>query len=85
MITYYRRRIVSNAWEMLLSGILPLCAAGFLVWITVKTLQTMTDPERWSLIGITAAGVLVMLIVRFTLRPEFFQTPRESATKERPS
>ena len=85
VITYYRRRIVSNAWEMLLSGILPLCAAGFLVWITVKTLQTMTDPERWSLIGIAAAGVLVMLIVRFTLRPEFFQTPRESATKGRPS
>jgi amino acid transporter len=85
VITYYRRRIISNAWELLLSGILPLCAAGFLIWITIKTLQTATAPEFWSLIGITASGVLVMLLVRFILRPDFFHTPRESAPKERPS
>ena len=85
VITFYRRRIISNAWELLLSGILPLCAAGFLIWITVKTLQTATAPEFWSLIGITASGVFVMLLVRFILRPDFFHTPRESAPKERPS
>jgi amino acid transporter len=85
VIAFYRRRIVGNAWDLLLSGILPLCAAGFLVWITVETLQTATAPERWSLIGIAVSGVLVMLLVRFILRPSFFQTPRESAPKEPPS
>jgi hypothetical protein len=62
-----------------------LCAAGFLIWITVKTLQTATAPEFWSLIGITASGVLVMLLVRVILRPDFFRTPRESAPRQRPS
>jgi NAD(P)-dependent dehydrogenase (short-subunit alcohol dehydrogenase family) len=47
----------------------------------VRTVQTGTSPERWSLIGIVAAGVLVMLAVRVVVRPEFFQTPRECASK----
>ena len=37
-IVYYRRRVLSNAWDMLLVGILPLAAAGFLVWIVAESL-----------------------------------------------
>ena len=36
-IVYYRRRIFSNAWDAVLIGILPLAAAGFLVWIVSKS------------------------------------------------
>ena len=81
VMAYYWNRIVSNAWDAVLVGILPLAAAGFLVWIVFKTLQTLSTSGRWSLIGILAAGILVMLVVRFTLRSSFFQTPRESASK----
>jgi hypothetical protein len=49
--------------------------AAFLGWIVVRTVHTMTSPERWSLIGIVAAGVLVTLAVRVIARPEFFRTP----------
>jgi amino acid transporter len=80
-MVYYRRRIFSNAWDALLVGILPLGAIAFLLWIVVKTLQSGTSQERWSLIGIVAAGVLVMLAFRVIVRPGFFQTPRESASK----
>ena len=82
-IAYYRHRIVSNAWDAVLVGILPLGAAGFLVWIMVRSVQAGSAAERWSLFGVVAAGLLVMLAVRFVLRPPFFQTPRESAAKER--
>jgi amino acid transporter len=78
-IAYYRRRIFSNVWDGLLTGLLPVGAIAFLVWIIVKSTQTGTSQERWSLIGITAAGLLVMLAARYILRSSFFQTPRESA------
>jgi hypothetical protein len=81
VIAYYCHRIVSNAWDALLVGILPVGAIAFLGWIVVRTTQTGTSPERWSLIGIVAAGALVMLAVRVIVRPEFFQTPRERASK----
>jgi amino acid transporter len=81
VIAYYRQRIFSNAWDAVLVGILPLAAAGFLIWIIVKSVQTLGSSGNWSLIGIIAAGLLVMIVVRFTLRSSFFQTPRESASK----
>ena len=82
VIAYYRHRIISNAWDALLAGILPVAAAGFLIWIIVKTLQTLPASGRWSLIGILAAGILVMLVARYVLRSPFFQISRESASRE---
>jgi amino acid transporter len=78
-IAYYWNRIFKNAWDALLVGLLPVGAIAFLAWIGVRSVQTGTAQERWSLIGITVAGVLVMLAARFILRSSFFQTPRESA------
>jgi len=80
-IAYYRRRIVSNAWDTLLVGILPLGAAGFLCWIIVRSLQTAPAPERWSLAGIIAAGVILMFVARYVLRSSFFQVRLEAADR----
>ena len=80
-IVYYRRRIFSNAWDAVLIGILPVAAAGFLVWIVVKSFQNAPASQRWSLIGVTAAGVILMLVARFVLRSPFFQIHRESAAR----
>jgi amino acid transporter len=79
VIAYYWHRIASNAWDALLIGILPAGAIAFLGWIVVRTVQTGTSQERWSLIGIVVAGVVVMLALRVIVRPEFFHTPRERA------
>jgi amino acid transporter len=81
VIVYFRRRLLSNAWDALLAGILPLAAAGFLVWIVVKSLQAAPWSQRWSVIGIVGAGVLVMLVVRVTLRSDYFRIAPESASK----
>jgi len=81
-IAYYRRRILTGAWDALLAGLLPLGAAAFLGWIIVKSVQNEPASQRWSLAGIVAAGLIVMSYARFALRSSFFQTPREAALRE---
>ena len=81
-VMYYRRRIFSNAWDALLVGILPLASAVFLAWVVVKSLQTAPGSEKWSLVGIIGAGLVLMLVARFILRSPFFRIPLESAAKE---
>jgi amino acid transporter len=80
-IAYYRRRIVSNFWDAVLVGILPLGAAGFLTWIIVRSLQNAPASQRWSVIGIVAFGVVLMFVARYVLRSPFFQLPRETAER----
>ena len=82
VIAYYWSRIVSGAWDAVLAGVLPAAAIAFLAWIIVKTVQTSPASARWSLIGIAGAGLLVMTLVRVIMRPPYFQTARESASRE---
>ena len=81
-ITYYRRRVFSDAWDALLAGILPFAAAAFLARIVVRSLQAAPASQRLSVAGIIGVGVVVMLVARFTLRSPFFQIPRERASRE---
>jgi amino acid transporter len=81
VIAYYWPRIRSSLWDMLIAGILPLAAAGFLIWIVVKSVGTLPASGIWSLIGIVASGILVLILVRIVMRPSFFQTPRERAER----
>jgi len=77
-IVYYRRRVFSNVWDALMIGILPLASCGFLIWIIWKSLSAAPASQVWSVVGIVAAGVLLMLIARFGYRSSFFQIPLES-------
>jgi amino acid transporter len=78
-IVFYRRRVASNPWDVLMAGLLPFCAAGFLGWIVLKSVQAAPASQRWSLAGIAGAGVLLMLAARVMLKSPFFGIPRESA------
>jgi amino acid transporter len=80
-MVYYRRRIFSDFWDAILVGILPLGAAGFLGWIVVKSLLSAPSTQRWSLVGVIAMGLVLMLVARLLLRSQFFQIRRESATR----
>ena len=65
VIVYYRRRVFSGVWDFVTLGLLPLGAAGFLGWMFEQTLQTGTSwATRWSLIGIVALGLVLMLSAR---------------------
>jgi hypothetical protein len=72
------RRVVSDVLDAVIFGALPL-AAGFPGWIMVTFVQDEPASQRWSLAGITAAGITVTGYARFALRAAFFQTPREGA------
>jgi amino acid transporter len=80
-VVYYRRRIVSNAWDFVTAGLLPLGAAGFLGWIFVKSLGQAPWEQRWSLIAVVIAGLALMVFARFGLQSPFFQLPRESEAR----
>lgn len=77
-MVYYRRRVVSSAWNLLVLGVLPLGAAGFLGWVLVGSLLRAPSGQLWSLLGIVVAGLILMIIARLGLRSSFFGIPRES-------
>ena len=77
-IAYYRRRIFSSPADAITLGILPLGAVAFLAWVLDQTLRVAPAAQVWSLTGITGTGVVVMLILRLAINPQFFRLPRES-------
>ena len=77
-VLYYWRRIFSNFMDAVNLGVLPLAAAGFLGWILVKALQAASASQIWTLVAIIAVGVVLMLIARIVLRPQFFHLRRET-------
>jgi amino acid transporter len=80
-VVYYRRRIVSNPWDFVTAGLLPLGAAGFLGWIFVRSLAGAPWEQRWSLIAVVIIGLVLMAFARFGLRSSFFRLPRESEAR----
>jgi amino acid transporter len=77
-MTYYWRRVFSSVWDALVLGLLPLGSAGFLGWMVVKSTIGAPLPQRWSLLGIVVAGLVVMVLSRIFLQSDFFQIRRES-------
>ena len=78
-IVYYRRRIFSRVWDSVLIGLLPLASAAFLAWVVVKSLLDAPNAQRFALVGIVVAGLVMMLVARFGYQSQFFRLPRESA------
>jgi amino acid transporter len=77
-MVYYRRRLTRSFWDAIVLGILPLGAAGFLVWMFAKSVIGESWQLNWSLIGVGAVGIVLMLGARFIARSPFFEIPRES-------
>jgi amino acid transporter len=77
-VVYYWRRIFSNALDAVILGVLPVASAGFLGWIVAKTLMAAPSAQIWSLIGIVGLGVILIPVVRFVLRPQYFRLRPET-------
>ncbi len=77
-VVYYRHRVLASARDALTLGILPVGAAAFLGWILARYLWSAPPEQVWSLAGIVAAGIVMMLAARFILRSPFFALSRES-------
>ena len=84
-LTYYRRRILASWWDALVVGVLPLGAAGFLGYILYRSISSAWDSAQvqvWTLVGVIASGVVMMLIARFGLHSVFFRLPIESEPRK---
>jgi amino acid transporter len=81
-LAYYRRRLLGNWRNMITLGILPAAAAAFLAWMFVRSVQLAPWSQRWSLIGIVLAGVVLMLFARFGLKSSFFKIRLESESAQ---
>ena len=66
---------------------MPLCASSIPArappaWmasaILVKTLQAAPTSQLWTLVAIIGVGVVLMLVARIVLRPQFFHLRRET-------
>jgi amino acid transporter len=80
-LVYYRRRIIASWRDAIIAGVLPFCAAGFLAWVIEQSISSAWDSNKaqvWTLLGVVASGLVMMLIARFVLRSVFFRLPIES-------
>jgi len=77
-IAYYRRRALESARNALELAIGPLAAAGFLGWIIYRSVQRAPAAQNWSLAGIVALGLVLMVVARYIYHSPFFGIRRES-------
>jgi amino acid transporter len=77
-IVYFRRRVITSVRSGIVLGVLPLAASGFLVWLLVKSLQTASTAEVWSIVVVLVVGLVLMVIARTVLKSSFFAISRES-------
>jgi amino acid transporter len=82
---YYRRLIFQSVKNAIILGLLPLAGAGLLIWVTVKGTQALTDAERWSLLGVGVAGVIMMIRAATVYRAPIFKAELETAQEAAPT
>jgi len=78
-VAYYRRSIARNVRDAVTVGILPLASAVFLGWMVVKSMAGAPAAQNWSMLGVVAVGVILMLVSRFVLKSPFYGIRLESA------
>jgi hypothetical protein len=77
-IVYYRHRVLSSPAQAITLGVLPAAAAAFLGWVLVRSVQTAPAPQNWSLLGVLATGLVLMVLARYGLKSRFFAIGREA-------
>jgi amino acid transporter len=82
---YYRRLIGQSVKNAIILGLLPLAGAGLLIWVTVKGAQALTHAERYSLLGVGVAGVIMMIIAARLYRAPIFKAEVETAQEAEPT
>jgi amino acid transporter len=82
---YYRRLIGQSVKNAIMLGLLPLAGAGLLIWVTVKGTQALTHAERYSLLGVGVAGVIMMIVAARLYRAPIFKAEVETAQEAAPT
>jgi amino acid transporter len=82
MTTYYRRQIFTKLRTAITVGLLPLAAVVFLGWVLEQSIQVAPWAQKWSLIGLMAAGIALMFTARYVWKSRYFSLKRESEAAE---
>jgi amino acid transporter len=82
---YYRRLIGQSVKNAIILGLLPMAGAGLLIWVTIKGTQALTHAERWSLLGVGVAGVVMMLVAARRYKAPIFKAEVETAQEAAPT
>jgi amino acid transporter len=82
---YYRRLIGQSVKNAIMLGLLPLAGAGLLIWVTVKGTQALTHAERYSLLGVGVAGVIMMIVAARLYQAPIFKAELETAQEAAPT
>jgi amino acid transporter len=82
---YYRRLIGQSVKNAVMLGLLPLAGAGLLIWVTVKGTQALTHAERYSLLGVGVAGVIMMIVAARVYQAPIFKAEVETAQEAAPT
>lgn len=79
MIAHYRRRVFSSPVGAVVDGLLPLAAAAFLGWIIEQSMASNAANVNWTLAGIVAVGIVLMIATRMTHRGAHYFATRGEA------
>ena len=71
-VVFYRRQVVSSLENFVTLGVLPLAGAAFLVYVVVESLLDAPASRLWSLLGVLAAGLVLMIAARLIGKAPFF-------------
>ncbi len=70
---YYRAQLRSKARNLVTVGLLPVAAAGFLVWVIVRSVAAFTSGENLTLVAVLVSGIAVVVFARAVKRSPFFK------------
>lgn len=81
-VAYYRRLITRSVTDVFLVAVLPLAAAGVLIWVVVRSFPGLSATSHWTLAGAAALGLVLMAFFAFVRRSPFFSMRRETYEPE---
>jgi hypothetical protein len=70
---YYRSQLRSGGRNLISVGLLALAAAGFLVWVIVKSVAGFSRGENFTLAGVLVTGIAVLVFAQVVKRSPFFK------------
>jgi hypothetical protein len=70
---YYRSQLGRGVGNLISVGLLPLAAAGPLVWVIVKSVAAFSRGENLTLARVLLTGIAVLVFAQVVKRSPFFQ------------
>lgn len=71
--TWYYRAQLRSAGNLIMVGLLPLAAAGFLIWVIIRSVADFSLGNKLVLVGVLACGIAAIIYAQVARRSAFFK------------